>query len=78
MAPDRSDESLAECARDVASIMGRGAAPKATYEALDRSFAEMMRAAERGLGGADAGEIDAAMRDRLLGISPRAMFARLS
>lgn len=78
MAPDRSDESLATCARDVASIMGQGASPKATYEALDRSFTEMMRAVERGLGGAGDGEIDPAMRDRLLGISPRAMFSRLS
>ena len=77
IAPDRSDESLAACAHEVATIMGQGADPKSTYAALDRSFTEMMRAVEVGLGGTAEGEIDTAMRDRLLGISPRGMFDRL-
>jgi hypothetical protein len=77
MAPDGSDRRCTDLAREVAAIMGAGTDPKATYDALDRSFGEMMRVIEAGLGGVPPAEIDAAMRDRLLAISPRAMFARL-
>jgi len=77
MAPDGSDQRLTDLARDVARIMGAGTDPKATYAALDASFEEMMRVVEAGLGGsADGITIDAAMRDRLLQVSPRAMFER--
>jgi len=78
IAPDASDRHLAELAREVATIMGAASDPATTYAALDASFGEMMRTVERGLGGSvDTVAIDATMRDRLLGISPRAMFARL-
>jgi hypothetical protein len=75
MAPDRSDQALVELALAIPQIM-TGSDPKATYVALDRNFGELMRAADRGLGGT-GDEPDAATRDRLLGISPRAMFDRL-
>lgn len=77
IAPDASDHRLAVLAREIATIMGASADPRATYDALDANFGAVLRAVEVGLGGADGGELDAATRDRLLGISPRAMFARL-
>jgi hypothetical protein len=76
IAPDASDRGLCDLAIDVARIMGEGEGPAATYRALDASFGEVVRAVEVGLGGAP-GEIDAATRDRLLQISPRAMFEGL-
>jgi hypothetical protein len=77
MAPDASDQRLCDLAREVAAIMSTPREPGATYAELDKSFGEMMRAVEVGLGGAADTPIDAATRDRLLGISPRAMFGRL-
>ena len=78
IAPDASDRRLAELAREVATIMGTSSDPATTYAALDASFGEMMRAVELGLGGSvDGIDIDATTRDRLVGSSPRAMFARL-
>jgi hypothetical protein len=76
IAPDGSDRRMCDLARDVSRIMGAGESPQATYAALDESFGEMMRAVEAGLGGSAEGvTIDAAMRDRLIGISPRARFS---
>ena len=74
MAPDRSDQRLVDLSHDVARIMGAGTDPATTYAALDASFGEMMRAVEVGLGGVAPAALDAATRDRLLQISPRAMF----
>lgn len=75
MTPDGSDRRMCELARDVSRIMGAGESPRATYAALDASFGEMTKAVEVGLGGTADVEIDAAMRDRLIGGSPRGRFA---
>lgn len=74
ISPDGSDQRMCDLARDVARIMGSGQSPHATYEALDASFGEMMNAVEVGLGGTPVAT-DAAMRDRLIGISPRGRFS---
>jgi hypothetical protein len=76
IAPDGSDAPLVAIAREVATIMGVTREPAATYAALDHNFGRMMQAVEVGLGGTPI-EVDAEMRDRLLGVSPRALFARL-
>ena len=71
IAPDGSDQVLADLARDIARIMGAAGDARATYVALDANLGEVMRAVERGFGGTPPDVIDAAMRDRLVGGSPR-------
>jgi hypothetical protein len=78
-APDASDLPLRDSAVELAMIMGRCAPVAATFAALDQLFATVVAHVEVGLRGqGTAAELDITpdIRDRLLGDTPRAMFAR--
>lgn len=79
--PARCDELAAE----VASVTGapapaceRIARAVGTYAALDALHGDVLATVERGFRGSPSPVFDAAMRDRVLGAPPRAMFAALA
>jgi hypothetical protein len=48
------------------------------YAALDAILGDVLATVEAGLGGASGAVFDAAMRDRVLQLPPRQLFARLA
>jgi hypothetical protein len=82
-APDGSDRPVLEAARRIAAVMqdsgGDPIARAATaFARLDAIWGEIVAGVEAGLRGAPCPvEIDAAIRDRLVVTSPRALFASL-
>ena len=79
--PERADE----IAREVAEVTGKdaGACTRiaeaiATYAALDALQADVMASTELGFGGEPAAQFDATMRDRVVRMSPRELFAKLA
>jgi hypothetical protein len=82
-APDGSDRAVLGCAQRMAAAMLEDAADpieraRATFAALDAIHGELIACVESGLRGARyAAPIDAAMRDRLVAVSPRAVFVGL-
>ncbi|HEY5920541.1 MAG TPA: hypothetical protein VIV11_02670 [Kofleriaceae bacterium] len=78
-APGRSDLPLRDYAFELAAVMGQGRGPVETFALLDELYGKVIAHVEAGFRGA-AGDIDvpAEIRDRLVGASPRALFATLS
>ncbi|MEO7730469.1 MAG: hypothetical protein ABIY55_05815 [Kofleriaceae bacterium] len=82
-APDGCDRPLLEGARRMAAAMlddtrDPVARARATFDRLDAIYGELLADVEAGLRGArTAAPIDAAVRDRLIAASPRALFAAL-
>jgi len=79
-APDASDLQIRDHVFAMATAMGKGASPAATWRMLDDSFGRIVALVEVGLrGSGEPGAIDVppAIRDRLIGASPRAMFDRI-
>jgi hypothetical protein len=84
-APDGCDLPLLDGARRMAAAMlddtrDPVARARATFDRLDAIYGEVLADVEAGLGGVRAAAppaIDAAMRDRLMAASPRALFATL-
>jgi hypothetical protein len=79
--PARADDIAAEVARVTgapAPACERAARAIAMYAALDAVLGDVLATVEAGLGGAPAAVFDAAMRDRVLQVPPRAVFARLA
>lgn len=77
-ASDASDLPLRDHAFAIAAAMGEGRAPDVTWAALDEVFARIVAHVEVGLrGSGTAADIDVPpeVRDRLVGGSPRALFA---
>lgn len=81
--PDGSDRGIADVARRIAAAMLDDARDPveraiATYHRLDALHGELIACVESGLRGERwAAPIDAATRDRLVAVSPRAVFAAL-
>lgn len=82
-APDAGDRPLLDGVRRIAAVMADDAPDPvaravAAWRRLDAIWGEIAEAVEAGLRGAPCPvAIDAALRDRLVAHSPRAMFARL-
>jgi hypothetical protein len=82
-APDGSDRRLRDGARRLAAAMfdetrDPVVRARATFARLDLIYGEVLADVEAGLrGGPAPAPLDAAVRDRLVGISPRALFAAL-
>lgn len=79
-APDASDLPLRDAAFAMAATLGQGGTPAQSWRALDELFAVVVAHVEVGLRGAGrAGDIDVPpeVRDRLIGMSPRALFDRI-
>lgn len=82
-APDGSDRPILDGARRMAAAMAEGgpdpvARAVAAFHRLDATWADVAAAVETGLRGAPCPiSIDAALRDRLVVTSPRALFAAL-
>jgi hypothetical protein len=72
--PDRGDLALRDAAFAIAAAMGKGASPATTWAELDAIFGRVIATTEAGLGGSPPAEVPAAIRDRLIGASPRAFF----
>jgi hypothetical protein len=56
--------------------MGQDTSPASTWRTLDGIFGRIVARVEVGLGGGVV-DVPPEIRDRLIGASPRAMFARL-
>jgi hypothetical protein len=79
--PARIDELAAEVARvnrldDAAAA--RVARVLGTYAALDGLLGDVLATVESGFGGASGATFDAAMRDRVISLSPRELMAKLA
>lgn len=72
--PLAGDLALRDAAFAIAATMGKGASPAATWTELDAIFGRVVSLVEAGLGGTPPAEVPAAIRDRLIGASPRAFF----
>lgn len=83
-APDGSDRPLLDAARRMAAVMADDAADPveravAAFARLDAIWGDIVACVESGLRGAPCpAAIDAALRDRLVVTSPRALFAALA
>ena len=83
-APDGSDRPVLDAARRIAAVMQDGggdpvARAAAAFVRLDAIWGEIVASVEAGLRGAPCpAAIDAAIRDRLVVTSPRALFASLA
>lgn len=83
-APDGSDRPVLDAARRIAAVMQDGggdpvARAAAAFARLDAIWGEIVASVEAGLRGAPCpAAIDAAIRDRLIVTSPRALFASLA
>lgn len=79
IAPDASDLPLRDLAFELAQVMGQGLDPVATWSRLDAIFGRVVRHVEAGLRG-DGRDIEVTpeIRDRLVGASPRSMFAAMA
>jgi hypothetical protein len=77
-APARADLPLRDFAFQLADAMGQGKSPRDTFAILDELFGRVIAHVETGFrgGGGDI-EVPAAVRDRLVGGSPRELFAKL-
>jgi hypothetical protein len=78
----REPERMADLAAEVARVTGYAAAQAeriaraiGTYAALDAAFADVLATTELGIGGATGAEFTADMRDRVLNLPPRPLFA---
>lgn len=74
-----------DIAAEVARVLGTGAEASAqvaravgTYAALDGVLADVLATVEAGFRGPAAPAIDASVRDRVIGMPPRAVFARFA
>lgn len=77
-APGRSDLSLRDHAFQLAAVMGQGKRPAETFAELDALFGHVVAHVEAGFRGTPVeSEVPADVRDRLVGASPRALFAAL-
>jgi hypothetical protein len=72
--PIAGDLRLRDAAFEIAAAMGKGASPAATWSELDTIFGRVVASVEDGLGGGPPAEVPAAIRDRLIGASPRTFF----
>ena len=70
----RGDEGFRALAFRIAEAMGADGAPAETWSRLDQIFGEVVTLVEGNFRGARADPIAEAMRDRLLGDSPRSAF----
>jgi hypothetical protein len=81
IAPDASDLPLRDLAFELANVMGQGLPPAATWQRLDTIFGAVVARVEQGFRGIgqEPGRhivVTEDIRDRLVGVSPRAMFAK--
>jgi hypothetical protein len=72
--PFAGELALRDAAFEMAGVMGKGASPAATWAELDAIFGRVVATVEAGLGGSPPAEVPAAIRDRLIGASPRTFF----
>jgi hypothetical protein len=77
-APARADLPLRDFAFQLADAMGQGKGPVETFAVLDELYAKVIAHVEAGLRGSAADiDVTADIRDRLVGASPRQLFARI-
>jgi hypothetical protein len=77
-APGRADLPLRDRGFELAAAMGQGKGPVETFALLDELFGRVIADVEAGFRGtSDDIEVPADIRDRLVGASPRQLFATL-
>jgi hypothetical protein len=72
----RGDALFRTLAYKLADAMAEPSAPREIWERLDLAFGEVATLVESNFRGAPSAAISASMRDRLIGASPRSIFAR--